>query len=277
MPVTSLIAAQFLGGAGQAIFSNKNKRQRELEDLANNGSPKYSGGQSISKYYNEALNRYNVNPYSSPLYAMQGQNAQRGTTQALSALGDRRAGIGSIGKLTGIQNDAMLKAGISAENEQSKRFGVLGQAANAQTQNEKYTYQNNQLNPYLRRLQIAQQKAAGAAAVSSAGIQNMFGAASSGVMAGMQSKLLGAKTPASTASLGGDNPTTNALGDLVGKAGGLAMGYAKKATTADPYADQEMIDTDPYAVNNNSSLNAFYRQLNSKLNGRTKFGMGGGN
>ena len=199
MPVTALIAAQAVGGLGQVLFSGKNKRQRELEALSAQ-TPKYGGGQSIQNYYAQALQRANANPYATPLYAMQTQNAQRGTNQALSALGDRRAGIGSIGKLTGIQDDAMLRAGVAAENEQSQRFGVLGRATQMQGAEDKYRYTTNQLNPYLRQLQLKQQQAAGAAAVSSAGIQNMFGAASSGIMGGMQGKLFGSKTPATAQS-----------------------------------------------------------------------------
>jgi hypothetical protein len=210
------IGGQFLGGAIQSIFSGKNRRQKELEKMSSQ-TPLYNGGSSISKYYNEALNRYSVNPYSSPLYAMQTQNANRATNQALSALGDRRAGIGSIGKLTGIQDDATLRAGIAAENEQSKRFGVLGNAAGMQTQNERYAYQNNQLNPYLRKLQIAQQKAQGASNVFNAGLGNMFGALSSATMLAADAN----KTKKDSNKASGGSFFSD-LGNQIGNAGGLA-------------------------------------------------------
>jgi len=169
------IAAQALGGGLQALFSGTRKRQKELEALTNQ-SPTYGGGGSIRDYYNKALSRYNVNPYTGTLYQTSLQNAQRTTNQGLSALQDRRSALSGIGKLMALQNDANLKAGIAAENEQARRFSQLGSAASANAAEDKYQYQQNQLSPYLRRLQLAQQKAGGAAAVKQAGLTNIFGA-----------------------------------------------------------------------------------------------------
>jgi hypothetical protein len=181
LPALIPILAQGAGSLAQIFGSGKNKRQRELEAMTNQ-TPTYSGGGGIMDFYNKALTRYSNNPYSSPLYAMQMQNAQRATNMGLNALNDRRSALAGVGKLSAIQNDATLRAGIAAENDQARRFGQLGQAAGMQGQEEKYRYNTNQLNPYLRKLQLAQQKAAGAAAVSSAGIQNMFGALSNASM-----------------------------------------------------------------------------------------------
>jgi hypothetical protein len=266
MPVSALTVGSGLLGVGQALFSGKNKRQADLENYEKQ-TPMYSGGQSINDYYQKALSRYNVNPYSSPLYAMQMQNAQRATNQGLQAASDRRGGLGMIGKLTGLQDDATLKAAITAENDQSKRLAQLGGAANALTQNQKYTYQNNQLNPYLRQLQLKNQQASGAANVFNAGLSNVFGSLSSGALLANGNAQLAKKLAAGVGSnVNGATAGTTAKVDSV-----------PTATTTDPYADQQMIDTDPYATDNNSSLNAFYRQLNGQLNKRTKFGMGGGN
>ena len=263
MPITGLIAAQFLGGAGQAIFSGKNKRQRELEALSGQ-TPKYNGGSSIQNYYAQALQRANANPYATPLYAMQTQNAQRGTNQALSALGDRRAGIGSIGKLTGIQDDAMLRAGVAAENEQSQRFGVLGHATQMQGAEDKYRYTTNQLNPYLRQLQLKQQQAAGAAAVFNAGMGNIFNAASSAATMGMQNKML---------------DKTIAANSALGKATQAATIAAPQAATVQAPQTQRLIgEAQQVPIDNRDdyedpSLVNFGRMYNK----RTKFGMGGGN
>jgi hypothetical protein len=176
-----LAGIQAAGGLAQILGSGKNKAQRELQE-ANKQTPKYGGGTSIKDYYNKALSNYNVNPYASTQYQKSIQDAQRGTNMGLSALADRRAGLAGIGKLVGIQNDNSLKAGIAAEQQQQRNLHTLGSASQMLGAEDKYNYTNNQLNPYLRRLQLLQQKAAGSAAVSSAGIQNMFGGATSAAM-----------------------------------------------------------------------------------------------
>lgn len=174
------VAAQLLGGGLQSIFGGAKKR-REIKNLENltNQSPSYTGGGSIRDYYNKALQRYDVNPYTSTEYQMAQQNAQRTTNQGLSALQDRKSIFGNLGKLMALQNDANLKAGIVAEQEGSRKFSQLGSAAQANAAEDKYRYQMNQLNPYLRRLSLQQQKAAGAAATEQAGLQNVFGGLSS--------------------------------------------------------------------------------------------------
>jgi len=241
MPVTALIVGQAAGGLGQMLFSGKNKRQRELENLNNNGSPKYNGGSSIQNYYAQALQRANANPYATPLYAMQTQNANRATNQALSALGDRRAGIGSIGKLTGIQDDATLRAGIAAENEQARRFGVLGSATQMQGAEDKYRYSTNQLNPYLRQLQLKQQQAQGAAAVSSAGIQNMFGALSSGAM------LLGGKKPTDSTTTTAQLPNAGyQIPNLASKYGSSILNMRPNGIKKGNVSDTEFTDIPDY-------------------------------
>lgn len=176
------IATQFLGGGLQAIFSNKRKSQRQLENLVNSGTPMYSGGGGIMDFYNKALSRYSGNPYSSTLYNTSLQNAQRATNMGLNALNDRRSALAGVGKLTAIQNDANLRAGIAAEADQARRLSQLGSAAQMAGAEEKYRYNTNQLNPYLRKLQLAQQKAGGAANVFNAGLSNMFGAATNASM-----------------------------------------------------------------------------------------------
>jgi hypothetical protein len=172
------IAAQAVGGGLQALFSGTKKRQKELEALTNN-SPQYNGGGSIRDTYNKALQRYNVNPYTGTLYNTSMQQNQRATNQGLSALSDRKNALSGVGKLIAIQNDANLRAGVAAENDQARRFQALDSAGRANAAEDKYQYQTNTLSPYLRRLTLAQQKAAGAAATRQAGLQNIFGALNS--------------------------------------------------------------------------------------------------
>jgi hypothetical protein len=170
--------AQGAGGLAQTLFSGEGKALGELENLTNK-SPMYSGGSSIRDYYNKSLQRYNINPFTGQLYQSSLQNAERGTNQALNALTERRAGLSNLGKIIGLQNDAKIKAGVVATNEQAQNLRMLGSAASANAAEDKYQYQQNELNPYLRKLQLAQQKAGGAAATKQAGLQNIFGALNS--------------------------------------------------------------------------------------------------
>ena len=202
LPLAAIpLIAQGAGSLAQIFGSGRRKRQRELEALSNQ-TPMYSGGNGIMDFYNKALARYSNNPYTSPLYSMALQNAQRATNQGLSALQDRRSALSGIGRLTAIQNDANLKAGIAAENEQAARLRQLGSAAQMAGAEDKYRYTTNQLNPYLRKLQLAQQRASGAANVFNAGLSNMFGAATNASM------LLNG-TPSTTNT--NVNPSTNRI------------------------------------------------------------------
>ena len=165
---------QSVGGLAQTIFGGirAKKAQRELENLQ---TPVYEKSKSIDNYYNQALQRYNVDPYSSSLYKMQSQNIQRGANQGLSALQDRRSGLAGISSLMQGQNDALLKAGVSAEDEKNRRFGQLGTATNMQAGEERQAFNVNKMMPYEKRYNLLAQKAAGGANTMNAGLQNVFG------------------------------------------------------------------------------------------------------
>ena len=65
---------------GMAIGSNqrRKRRERELDEYAKQ-SPLYGGSKPISEYYQQALNRYNENPYQSQQYQIGARNVQRAT------------------------------------------------------------------------------------------------------------------------------------------------------------------------------------------------------
>lgn len=167
------LIAQGVGGLAQIFGSNTKKYQKKLEELTNQ-SPLYSGGGGVMDYYNKALQNYTPNPYSSRMYNKSINDIQRGTATGLSALNDRRSALAGVGKLVAIQDDATQKAAINAEQEQQRRLSQVGTAAGMKTNEEHYRYTTNQLNPYLRRVQLAQQQAGGAAATKQAGFSNVF-------------------------------------------------------------------------------------------------------
>ena len=171
--------AQALGGAAQSIFSGRKKAERELNAFAKQ-SPLYQGSKSINDYYQQAMNRYNENPYQSQQYKLGAINAQRATAQGLGALQDRRSAIGGIGRLALGQNAAMQNLGAQAEAQRNQRFGQYGQAAQAKASEDYKMFDINQMTPYNRQLQLKQLAAQAANDRASAGLQ-MAGSALGGV------------------------------------------------------------------------------------------------
>jgi hypothetical protein len=153
-----------IGGA-QAIIGGiqAHKAQKELGQLVNS----YKPNESIMDYYTKALNKYNVNPYSSALYRMQMQNAGRGLTTGINALNDRRSVLGGIGSLVQGYNDAGLRAAATAEGQQSQALGQLGQATAMKAQED--------FKPFEMKYNLLAMKAGGANQVANAGLQNAFG------------------------------------------------------------------------------------------------------
>jgi hypothetical protein len=181
MPVTSSAiigaansAKQTLGGEIQAAigFFGGRKAKKELENLQ---TPTYTPSKSITDYYNEALRRYQESPYQSNLYKMQAQNIMRGTQQGLAGLQDRRSALAGVSGLVQAQNDALLKAGVAAEQQQNQRFGQYGAASNAMAGEQRQAFNINQMLPYQKQYNILSQKAAGYSQLLNAGLQNMWG------------------------------------------------------------------------------------------------------
>jgi hypothetical protein len=191
--------AQALGGAAQSIFSGRKKAERELNAFAKQ-SPLYQGSKSISDYYQQAMNRYNENPYQSQQYQLGAMNAQRATAQGIGALQDRRSAIGGIGRLQANQMGAMQNLGAQAEAQRSSRFGQYGQAAQAKASEDYKMFDINKMTPYNRQLQLKQLAAQAANDRANAGLQ-MVGSALGGIaQAGIM------------AEAGGKSPNTNVSG-----------------------------------------------------------------
>lgn len=188
-------ATQFGIGALQSLLGSgkAKKAQIELERLQ---TPTYTPSKSILDYYNQALQRYNVNPYSSNLYKQQVQQGQRGLATALSVAregGNTNARLSSL--LQGY-NDNLLKAGTAAEGLQNQKFGQLGQAAGMEAGERNKEFQYNQLLPYEKKFGLLSAKAGGANQVTNAGLSNIFGGLSSIQQMAMLDKMYGKeKTP----------------------------------------------------------------------------------
>ena len=179
-------------GTGLGVYTTikgqeaQNKAQRTLEQQAKN-SPLYKPDKSINDYYQEAMNRYQENPYQSQAYQVGAMNAQRATAQGINALQDRRSAIGGIGRLAAGQNMAMQNLGTQAENYRQQQFGRLGSAAQLKSADYQRQFDINEMTPYNRNLQLEQMKAQAAGERYNAGMQ-MIG---QGLSAGAQAAAIG--------------------------------------------------------------------------------------
>lgn len=172
MPVIGAIGA--VAGLAQTIAGGirAHRAEKKIEGMK---SPTYTPSKSIMDYYNTALQRYNVNPYQSQQYQYAQQLAGRNMAAGVNALQSRASAVGGISRLAALSNEQGLKAGVQAEQEQSRRFAQLGAAAGEKAQEERTAYQYNQLAPYERQYNLLAMKAAGGAQTANAGISNLFG------------------------------------------------------------------------------------------------------
>lgn len=159
-------------GAYNAISANKQQKraQSELERQAAN-NPLRKESKSLNDYYQQALNRYNENPYQSAAYQQTMQNARRTTASGLSALQDRRSAIGGISRLGGMERDASLGAAAQGEQMKAQRFSELGRATQMKKGDEDELFDINVMTPYQRKLQLEQMKGAAAGERYNAGMQ----------------------------------------------------------------------------------------------------------
>ena len=181
---------------GMAIGSNqrRKRRERELDEYAKQ-SPLYGGSKPISEYYQQALNRYNENPYQSQQYQVGARNVQRATAQGLSALQDRRSALGGIARLAQGQADALTNLGVNAELQRNQRFGQLGAATQMKNADLMQQFNINKMDPYQRQLQLKQLKAQAANQEYAQDVSNTMSSLGNAAMIGMSAGTGGGKIP----------------------------------------------------------------------------------
>ena len=164
---------QSLIGIGQSLFSGRKKAERQLNQQIDN-APKTTANKSILDFYNNALQRYGVDPTSSSLYKTQQQNIGRNVAGGISSLQDRRSGQAGISSLLRAANDASLNSVAAAEQQRDQRFGMLGNATNMKSNEDERVFEQNEMLPYNLRLQLKAQKLQGANQRTNAGQLNFF-------------------------------------------------------------------------------------------------------
>ena len=266
---------QALGGAAQFAFSGRKKKENELNAFAKQ-SPLYQGSKSINDYYQQAMNRYNENPYQSQQYQLGAMNAQRATAQGIGALQDRRSAIGGIGRLQANQMGAMQNLGAQAEAQRNQRFGQYGQAAQAKASEDYKMFDINKMTPYNRQLQLKQLAAQAANDRANAGLQMvgsaLGGIAQAGMMAGFNK---GAKTPISTDTSPASSQFDSFLQNQPKLSSGLipktpAFSYTPKLSNAIDPMSLKMQAFEPYQRTNSlySSPGVGWNPLQKTLNYR---------
>lgn len=179
MPVGGALTAaipgllQTGGGILQSIIGG-NKAKKNERALENLKTPTYTANKSIGDYYQNALQRYGVNPYQSQQYQYAQNNANAATGAGINALQDRRSAVGGVARLSAIQNNAGLRAGMAAEQQQGQRFGALGNATGMKSADDRVRFQYNDIAPYEKQYNLLAMKAAAGSKMQNSGISNAF-------------------------------------------------------------------------------------------------------
>lgn len=193
--------AQLLVGGIQTLTNGGKARgaQNDLKRMVDN----YQPNRSILDFYNKALQRYNVNPYTSALYTRQAEQARAGTAQGIAALADKRSTIAGLPRLIQGQNDAMLNAAAAAEGQQAQALSQLGQATGMKANEDRYKFEN--------KYNLLAMKAGAANQGVNAGIQNIFGGLQNASNMGMINAMYG--TPRRrTSATSSSSSTTSGVG-----------------------------------------------------------------
>lgn len=166
-------AAKTLSGVGQTAFSGQRRAERDLTKQIE-AIPEYTKSPSILEYYEQARQRYGVSPTQTAMYKRQMQNIQRAGATGLAGARGTAARMGAASSIARSLSDATLGAEVAAEQEQNRRFGQLGAAAQMR-RSEDVMQQQRELMKQEQRIRQASAKAAGRAAVQRAGLTNIFG------------------------------------------------------------------------------------------------------
>jgi len=228
LPLLALAPSLIQGAVGflQSETSGASAAEKNFEKFAKQ-SPLAKESKSLNDYYQQALNRYNENPYQSQQYQVGAMNARQATAQGINALQDRRSAIGGIGRLATGQQMAMQNLGVRAEAQKNARFGQLGQATQAKTAQDRYLFDINEMTPYNRQLQLMQMKAQAANERKNAGLGMIGGAlgnlalggvsgAFKGLGGALDGSLGGALAPVDNAGFNSFMSSDRNMGNLIG-------------------------------------------------------------
>lgn len=155
----ALAVGQALYGAYNAYKAGQeaNDYQAKMEKMARQ-SPLKQESPEIANYYQQALNRYNENAFTSPYYLETMKQANRASANAIGAMQSRGAAIGTIGKINQGLMDASNRGIATSIQNKNAQFSQLGNAAQMRKNERDQMFDINQMTPYNRILQLQQLK-----------------------------------------------------------------------------------------------------------------------
>ena len=160
-------------GIGQLLFSGQKKAEKALTKQIE-AIPEYAKSPSILEYYEQARQRYGVSPTQTAMYKQQMQDIERSGAGAVSQLRGSRERLGGTSTILNSLLRAKLGANVAAEQEQNRRFGQLGAAAQMM-RGEDVMKPQRDLMKQEQRIRQAAAKSAGRAAIQRAGFTNITG------------------------------------------------------------------------------------------------------
>lgn len=202
-----------VGGIAQSIIGGikQHKAVKALEKLQ---TPVYTPNKAIGDYYQQALNRYNVNPYQSNEYQYAQKQAQRALGTGIGALQDRGNALQGVAALVNATDNNMNRAAVNAQGQQNAAFGQLGNATNMKAGDDFKAFHYNVEAPYQKKYNLLSMKAGAGGQMLNAGLQNAFGGLSNASMvaAGQQGQY--GRYPSFTGGLNNPNISAGQLDNM---------------------------------------------------------------
>lgn len=186
-------SAAIIGGATLAFgayqeIKGSAQKKAALKAAQNQQTPGYAPNKAVNDYYQSALNRYNSGAYNSTQYQVGKNSANQALGAGINALQSRRSGVQNIGALTGQYNNSLDRLGAQAEQTNRQNLQQLGQATGQKLGDDRFGYQQNQVAPYQKNLQLDYAQLGGANSLQSAGLSNISSGANTIGLAAMRNK-----------------------------------------------------------------------------------------
>jgi hypothetical protein len=170
-------------GIVQIAAAQKKKKEAALEEQASH-APKYTGSNTLEKYYQQSQQLANTAAQNSALYKQNQNQANRNLGAGLAATNVIQGGQGAVAGLVSGANDAAGRNIAGAEAQKERRFGQFGQATQMKAADDWKKFQINEQQPWETKYNLLAAKAAAAAQQQQAGFSNLTNAAIAGARAG---------------------------------------------------------------------------------------------
>lgn len=225
--------------------------QKRLERQAAN-SPIQKASPELAQYYQQALNRYNENPFQSAGYMEAIKQGNRTGATLLKSAQTRGQAIGNAPRIEQAIQDSKSNAIASAIQNKGVQFSQFGQAAQAKAAEQNRLFNTNQQAPYERMLQLQQLKTQAANERYNAGLSTL----AQGV--GNVAQYYTAKEIYNKDKEGNDGSKSNWFKNLFGGKNTNSISTADLDVTGSPYGKYNENDFIKYGVGNRYGYNSYF-------------------